>query len=93
MRQRCLDDVERCIDVCFHRGIKILVAHIQDRKSGLLPTRVVDHDVEPAQLLHRLSDQPLTKSPITKISWDCIPLSACIFDELNDLSGISFFCW
>jgi hypothetical protein len=49
MRQRGLDDPERCVDVGLHRCIKILLRQVEDRLTRLLPAGVTDDNVQPAE--------------------------------------------
>ena len=53
MRQRRFDDPERRVDVGLHRRVEILAGDVEDRLPRLLPRRVADQDVEPAELAAR----------------------------------------
>ena len=52
MRQRCFDDSEGRIDICFHRRVELVGRNIQDGIMRLLTTCVRHQNVEAAEALH-----------------------------------------
>ena len=91
MRQRCLDDVEGRVDVGLHRRIKVLVRDVQNRLMRLLAACVTYHNVEAAQFLHRLLDQPPAEGPVPQVTRDRNSHSAGVLDQLDHFARIRLF--
>ena len=55
---------------------------------GLLPTRVADEDVEPAEPAHRIRDQPFAEGFVAQIAGNRDGDAALCLDEFDHLASV-----
>ena len=70
VRQRRLDDPERCVDVGLHRPVELFGRDVLDRLVRLLTAGVADDDVEAAELTHRIGHQALAERFLAQVAGD-----------------------
>ena len=88
MRQRRLDDPERGVDVGLDRRVESLARQIENRPALLLPRRVADHDVEPAEAFDRLRHEALAEGFVAEVSGDRQSDPPGVLDQRDDLLRI-----
>jgi hypothetical protein len=90
MRQGRLCHVEVAVDVCFKRTIPLLFREFFQTWLVLLVSRIVDQDVELAELGNRLFHCPPRELRFFQIAIDEVNLPAFSFDCLRRFQRIAF---
>src|SRR5437588_4285572 len=90
MRESRLYNPKRGIDVRLHSGVEVLGRNVQDRGARLLPSGVVDNDVQAAQSFDGVLDQPLAESFVAKITRNRETDAFLGFDQRDDFLRIRF---
>jgi hypothetical protein len=86
--QRGLDHEEHRVDVGLEGALKLLLADVEDVLVGVLLAGVVDEDVEPAELVHRLGDDRVAMGFLAKVAGYRDRAAALGLDDAPGLGGV-----
>src|SRR5258706_3433161 len=91
MWQRCLDDPEWRVDVRLHCSVEIFRGDVENRGACLLPTSIVDPDVQAAETLHGASDKVLTEFLVSQTAGDRETDASVGLDQRDDFLRVRLF--